>query len=197
MIQHQLNTLNSRLSENVYQPVLIHGVQGCGKTTLAATFAKRFAQTLVFSLSESADRHALSGVRTGVMPFSDIYAFRNKDPRGGRTLLFVDDTHRDPETWEALTGLANRPHDLFILGATDVADGSQPATCHVPRRSSFVPSPSPNSSPPPAKQKRLRLTWRHLVPTLRMPGCVRCFTGTSRWGACPKRSMHGRSTETW
>lgn len=120
-----LKLLNARLSENETRPVLLTGVHGCGKTTLGAMFAKRFAQSMAFDLSKAPDRQAFATIHNGGMHFPDIYLHRSRDPRGGRTLLFIDDVHAAPEIWKALTGLANRPHNLFILGATDVGDGGR------------------------------------------------------------------------
>jgi predicted AAA+ superfamily ATPase len=120
-----LKLLNARLSENETCPVLLKGVHGCGKTTLGAMFAKRFAQSMAFDLSKAPDRQAFANIQNGGMHFSDLYLHRSRDPRSGRTLLFIDDVHAAPEIWHALTGLANRPHNLFILGATDVGNGGR------------------------------------------------------------------------
>jgi predicted AAA+ superfamily ATPase len=105
----------------------VHALEqhGCGKTTLGAMFAKRFAQSMAFDLSKAPDRQAFANIQNGGMHFSDLYLHRSRDPRSGRTLLFIDDVHAAPEIWHALTGLANRPHNLFILGATDVGNGGR------------------------------------------------------------------------
>jgi uncharacterized protein len=118
-----LSELNTRLSANDYRPVLVSGVNGCGKTTVAAQFAQRFAQTMLFDLSKAPDRQVFEKIPPAGLHFSDLFLYRNRDLNAGRTLLFIDNIHEAPDVWETITALPNRPRNLFILGASDVLDG--------------------------------------------------------------------------
>lgn len=155
-----LNELNTRLAANDYRPVLVSGVMGSGKTTLARQFAQRFAQTMLFDLSETYDRQVFEKISEGGLHFHDLYLYRNRDPNGGRTLLFLDHLHEAPEVWDAITALQDKPQNLFLLGASDVMDGGQRtgdrsrqsaagspqsavgSTYHVSRTTSLVLRPS-------------------------------------------------------
>lgn len=116
-----LSYLNSRLSENKFDPAFITGVKGCGKSTLAGQFAKRFAQNAVYDLSEAPDRQAFDQFRKDGLHFSPLLRYRNRDPFAGRTLLLIDNVHRSPGIWQELLSLPQRPANLFLLGAGNIA----------------------------------------------------------------------------
>jgi predicted AAA+ superfamily ATPase len=137
-----LKLLNTRISVNDYRPILIAGVNGSGKTTLGGMFAKRFAQSMAFSLSKAHDRQVFENFRRGELHFSDLFLYRNRDPYAGRTLLFMDDVHVIPEIWDMIVNLPNRPVNLFILGASDVAVRGRQSAVRSPQSASCILNPA-------------------------------------------------------
>jgi putative ATPase len=80
------NFIDAELNDNVFLPSLIlWGVPGCGKTTLANIIAKKSKRYIEF----------LSAITTGVADLKEIFATAKARKNDGiETILFVDEIHR-------------------------------------------------------------------------------------------------------
>lgn len=116
MLERDLSkTLYNKLLQKDYRPVLVYGPRFCGKATLGAIFAKRFANTLAFDLSKIQEKKTLREILKNVSFFSDIYRIKGKIAGTGRTILILLNSHEEPRLLLNIAERRDRPQDLFIL----------------------------------------------------------------------------------
>ena len=99
------------------KPLLIRGGRQVGKTTLIRKFAKEFGDYIELSLEKGAERNLFERTDEISKLLSSIYLIKQKTPKDGPTLLFIDEIQESPKAIQMLRYFYEEVPDLYVIAA--------------------------------------------------------------------------------
>ena len=112
-ILHQLSLWAAKTDR---KPLVLRGARQVGKTTAVKIFAKDFQNFISLNLEMKRDRELFEKNYSVDELLTAIHFYKNI-PRGGRTLLFIDEIQTSPEAVAMLRYFHEEAQEVFVIAA--------------------------------------------------------------------------------
>ena len=118
MFKRQIQVSLQRWAASPFRkPLVIRGARQTGKTTVVNEFAKEFDTYLYINL-ENPQAALLFEVSKNISELlSDLLLFCNKENKGGRILVFIDEIQNSPAAVQKLRYFHEERPDIFVIAA--------------------------------------------------------------------------------
>ncbi len=99
------------------KPLLIRGARQVGKTTLIRKFAHEFTEYIELPLEREAERKLFERTDDINKLLSSIYLLKQKTPKSGPTLIFIDEIQESPKAIQMLRYFYEELSELYVIAA--------------------------------------------------------------------------------